>query len=548
MLIRRHGGPIVWLLAAALLLSGCFALPTGGVVSGTVSFAGYNYCGWAGTQAVGLPWLPFDAEELVVRFHTGISPGRAAGLLKSLGLEIVDYNDVLDAYLARSADRLALLRAYEVLQRHGSVRSVEPNRVFTGLAVEPADPEYGRQRWHFEMANIPEAWAAGHTGSDTVIVAVLDGGFQMDHPDMGDARWYKPYDAFTRREGPLSDDGPPGALAHGTHVAGIIGALTNNGAGGAGVAWDVRIMPVRVLRWRDGAGGTGYMGTLDVVATGVRWAVDNGAHIINMSLGTEAGLVGALSASALAEELERAYRRGVTVIAAAGNSGDASPFFPACDPRVISVGALYPGPGGPQRAWYSSYGPHVTLFAPGGGGSWDVWSANRTAGPEYQGSQGTSMAAPHVAGVAALLHAAGVTEPERIKAALCLGAARGSGLGAYDAERYGPCGFLDAFGALTVADPPGLEDVRVLLGRREGSAFAVQQEVWARPQGGFTVQHVPTGVWDVLAWVPRSGGDTVQPGDLAGWASVYVSGTPVGGQRIVLEPVPAGADPVRIQR
>src|SRR5690606_25824009 len=199
----------------------------------------------------------------------------------------------------------------------GRCQSAEPNLIFSGLShgPEPNDPEFYRQRWHMEMARVPAAWAAGHGRGDGVIVAGPDGGFQMDHPDFDPARWYKPYDAFRLREGPPVDDGPPPAAAHGSLVTGIIGAETNNGIGVAGIASRVQLMPVKVLRWQSGV----YEGTLETVATGVRWAVDNGAHIISMSLGLEAHRAGGAAATSLAGELERAYRRGVLVIAAAGN-------------------------------------------------------------------------------------------------------------------------------------------------------------------------------------------------------------------------------------
>ncbi|HEY8495472.1 MAG TPA: S8 family serine peptidase [Limnochordales bacterium] len=531
------------MLTAALLLAGCFRFPSSNSISGTVSIVGHDYCGMPSPQVFAAAWLPFDAEELVVRFRSGVDVGRVLALVAELGLELVRYNEVLDAYIVRAPSRMELQQAYEALQRHSAVRAVEPNKVFYGLGVVPSDPEYERQRWHYELANVPAAWAAGYTGGE-VVVAVLDGGFELEHPDLKD-RWYRPYDAFLLREGPFGDDGPSTALAHGTHVAGIIGAVANNGIGGAGVAWNVRLMPVRVLRWQNGS----YTGKLEVIATGLRWAVDNGAHIVNMSLGTDASL--ATGSAVLAAELERAYSKGVTVIAAAGNSASTVPYFPACDPHVVAVGAVKAaGPGASilERSPESGYGPAITLFAPGGDSGAQVWSANRTYGQQYAGAHGTSMAAAHVSGVAALLHAAGVRGPERIKAALCLGASRGPAPSHYDPDVYGPCGFLDAYGALSVAHPPGAEDVRVLVGRREGSAFRVQDETRARPEGGFTLRGIPSGQWEVLAWVPRSDEDEVRPGDLLGRASVYVSGGAVGGQRLVLEPVPAGTEPLRIQR
>jgi subtilisin family serine protease len=174
-------------------------------------------------------------------------------------------------------------------------------------------------------------------------------------------------------------------------VAGIAAAATNNGIGIAGVSWGARIMPVKVL----GATGEGLLST---VAAGIEWAVNNGAQVINMSLGGRG-----TPPSALGDAIAYAHAQGVVCIAAMGNSGDSSVYYPAALEHVIAVAATGPAD---LRASYSSYGPHCDLAAPGGddsGGNVGDRVYSTYPSSSYAWMQGTSMATPHVAGAAALL-------------------------------------------------------------------------------------------------------------------------------------------------
>lgn len=276
--------------------------------------------------------------------------------------------------------------------------------------VRPDDPLYGAQ-WSLPLARVPRAWARSR-GSERVVVAVLDTG-KLDHPDLA-GRWLPGYDFISSSDsagdgnGRDPDPTDPGSISgdssglHGTHVAGIVGAHDNNGMGIAGVDWNCKLLPVRVLGVKGGRGSDSD------IADGIRWAAglhvkgvpDNPtpADVINLSLGGRGG------SSALQDAIDDAYDHGVIVVAAAGNQADdASKYAPAGLRHVITVGATNRDG---LQASYSNRGPRVDLMAPGGDlsdGSGGGILSTLGADNEYGWLSGTSQAAPHVSGAVALL-------------------------------------------------------------------------------------------------------------------------------------------------
>ncbi|MBC5795878.1 peptidase S8 [Sphaerospermopsis sp. LEGE 00249] len=262
----------------------------------------------------------------------------------------------------------------------------EPSTSLTG----PNDQYYSKQ-WNLHKIGVEGAWT--RTKGSGVTVAVIDTGITKVR-DLYETKIVKGYDFVNDTETAQDDNG------HGTHVAGTVAQATNNKYGVAGVAYEASLMPLKVL----GADGGG---TVADIAEAIKFAANNGADVINMSLG------GGGESQLMKEAIEYAHRKGVVIVAAAGNESTDGSSYPARYPHVIGVSAF--GPDG-EKADYSNFGAGVDISAPGGSDAGAILqeTINENGEGVFLGLQGTSMAAPHVAGVAALVKAAGVTDPEEI--------------------------------------------------------------------------------------------------------------------------------------
>jgi serine protease len=299
-------------------------------------------------------------------------------------------------------ERWQEILAYVRQELRDSAQVVEPNYQykldFIG-STRPNDPLYSKQ-WNLASINIEKAWEKSK--GKGVVVAVIDTGVSRVE-DLQQTEFVKGYDFVNDDDDPSDDNG------HGTHVAGTIAQSTNNNLGVAGIAYEAKIMPLKVLN-------SFGIGTTTDIAEAIRFAADHGANIINMSLG------GAGESSILKEAIDYAYNKGVTIIAAAGNANYPAAFYPARYPKVIGVAATAPTG---EKAFYSNYGAGVDISAPGGDMRGADGKKNEAGGilqntidkegkSIYASFQGTSMASPHVAGVAALIEAMGVQKPEEV--------------------------------------------------------------------------------------------------------------------------------------
>ncbi|MDR9391051.1 MAG: S8 family serine peptidase [Trueperaceae bacterium] len=361
---------------------------------------------------------PFRAGEIVVGFAGGPRL-RPAGTLRVQGTPLRRTGRIgaLDVarYDAPGADEEATLRLAAALAERPDVRYAHPNYLVRTLRT-PNDPLYPDQ-WHYPALDLPGAWDVTTGDADTV-VAVVDSGMAVrigdpgaSHADLYD-RVIGGYDfvsdAATAGDGDGRDADPydPSAFSHGTHVAGTIGASTNNAMGVAGVDWRAGLLNARALN------GDG-LGTVFDVADALTWsaglATDDAptnpdpAHVINLSLGGE-GSCYPVFQDAL-DRIEASAPQSAIVVVAAGNEAvDAGTTSPASCRGVIAVGATTRDG---DRAWYSNHGASIDVMAPGGDGTDPIYSTSPYGGDRnaYVGTTGTSMAAPHVAGVVALMKA-----------------------------------------------------------------------------------------------------------------------------------------------
>ena len=394
-------------------------------------------------------WAP---GEIVVKFKRGVSDDVIHGINQRRGTSVLSVSKRGKFKRLRIPKNKTVKEMAAIYSRNPNVEYAEPNFIRSALLV-PNDPYYLYQ-WHLDNSsgsgiNMESAWDE-QTGNPNVIVAVIDTGVAYENhksfqqaPDLANTSFVQGYD-FVNNDGHANDD-----EGHGTHVAGSIAQSTNNNLGVAGVAFNTTIMPIKVLN----AQGDGY--DTDV-ANGIRFAADNGANVINLSLG------GPSSSATLENAVAYAYGKGVAIVCSAGNEyeeGNAPSYPAAYDAYCIAVGATRFDE---TRAYYSNTGSYldITVDQNGDGYGDGVLQQTFDRNPRdfgYWFYQGTSMAAPHVAGVAALVIANGVTGPDNVRDAL-ESTAEDKGLAGWDGE-YG-WGIVDAYTALNY-NPAPVHDVAV---------------------------------------------------------------------------------------
>ncbi len=339
--------------------------------------------------------------------NSAVNDWYAVSLEGTAGKTSLKHNPKTGDFTASTQSGKDLTEVIDQLKTDPNVEAVEPNYIIRASRV-PNDPYYASSLWGMQRINAPQAWEVT-TGSPSIIVADIDTGVDRNHPDLRDAMWvntkeipnnsldddnngyiddYYGWDWINNDNNPMDDHG------HGTHTAGTIAARGDNGEGVAGVSWQSKIMALKFL----GADGSG---SLSDAIQALHYAADNGARIANNSWGC------VCNSLFLEDALTYAYNKGVVIVAAAGNNNqDASTFYPAASTKAIAVGALDEDG---NRASFSNWGTKIDVMAPGTNilstraSNGIMCPLSQSVSPYYCYASGTSMAAPHVAGLAALL-------------------------------------------------------------------------------------------------------------------------------------------------
>jgi len=322
-------------------------------------------------------------DGLLVRFKDRASAISVEHIVAAAGGTVEDVAGATGFVRVSTGTRSAAA-VESALASSSVVDTVEPNRIRHADLV-PNDPRYANQAAYLQEMHFPDAWNTT-TGNDSMILAIVDSGVQLNHPDL--AGRLVPGHDFVNNDASPDDD-----FGHGTMVAGIAAAVTNNGQGVAGGAWRGKIMPVKVL---DSQGSA----TDENIAAGITFAVDHGATVINLSLG------GPGASDTLQTAVNYATSHNVVVVAAAGNDGDngftaaTTPHYPAACDGVIAVGAT---DSSGNHASFSSYGSWIDVVAPGKG---IVATAKPTSSnnfSQYGSGDGTSFSSPLVAATVFLM-------------------------------------------------------------------------------------------------------------------------------------------------
>ncbi len=338
----------------------------------------------------------FEPGVVLVAFNPGPDATALSGstreeVLRDYGARRINAIPAIDVDVV-SVPAGQELEIVQALNRDPQVLYAEPNYIYQAL-VTPDDPHFLSQ-WALPKIAAPAAWDIV-TGTESIKIAIIDSGIDSGHPDLA-AKIVPGYDYIDRDSTPNDQNG------HGTHVAGIAAAVTNNSVGVAGTAWGAQIMPLRALNAEG-------KGTSEDIALAIGWAELNGAKIVNLSLG------GPSSSPTLQNAITHAHNSGILVIAAMGNAGTNAAYYPAAYTNVMAVAATDIDD---VRAAYSNYGTHCDIAAPGGTmmyyhqtsgirstmPTYDVYmTTSESYYKNYDYVVGTSQATPFVSGLAALI-------------------------------------------------------------------------------------------------------------------------------------------------
>jgi thermitase len=316
----------------------------------------------------------YAPDRILVRFKPGTRGEKEREVANRNGLEQIDEIPQIETKVLKIKDKGNVAAKIRALSKNPNIIYAEPDYIVKS-ELTPNDPLFPNQWSHrSQFTNSEAAWDVTTGGAD-IIIAVLDTGLELTHEDVSN-RIISGYDFHNNDSDPTDDHG------HGTRITGVAAATGNNITGVSGFDWKAKIMPVKVMS------STGA-GSWSVVAKGLTWAADNGANVINMSLGGSPSL-------SIQSAVEYAASKNVVMAAGTGNDGQEVKRYPAAYPEVMAVGSVYKD----KLSAFSNHGDHLSVVAPGEG----IHTINLNN--SYGLTAGTSAASPHVAGLASLVWAA----------------------------------------------------------------------------------------------------------------------------------------------
>ncbi len=422
------------------------------------------------------------------------------------------------------------------LETDPNVEAIGPNYLYKRLAI-PNDPKFTDQK-NLSLIGAPTAWDT-QKGSASVLVAVLDDGYSPNQNDIID-RISFPIPKAGLWLDPANKDNDPVELpprdptdtsnTHGTAVASVIAANTNNARAIAGVTWEgVKVVPIKIF-----ADSATSDSTSAIVAGAIDAAVDVKASVINMSFCLESNppLCSTTSDPIIDAALEKAYKAGIVLVASSGNDAlyanyaVASVAYPASNRYVLAVGSVE---NTLVRSDFSDYGPNLDLVAPGR----NVWVLLDTGIAQ---ESGTSFSAPTVAGVAGLLQSCGLTNPDLVNARLLETAQDLDKAGRDDQTGNG---LVRADLALAGPDASNNLGVTTVVSSSKGIVKTVQSFLQAgRSTGAYTFEGLSPGTYLIRVSVDANRDGREDSGDLVGQRSVVVTGSPAYGQDVRLDQLP----------
>ncbi len=353
--------------------------------------------------------MQYVSDQVLVKFKSSVTEEMREAAIASYQSTTLKIISSINVYQLQVPEDVSVEEMLYLLEQNPDVEYAEPNYFRRLAQVTPDDPFFSDQYALYNPGGVfgpPSSPQSGTAradiyaregweetwGNESVIIAILDTGADFNHPDLDGQLFSNGYDFINDDPDPIDDHG------HGTIVAGIAAAKTNNGEGIAGVAWNCKILPIKIV---DNTGWTDVSTEID----GITWAILNGADVINLSLG------GPGVSQSEQDAIRAAYNNGIVVVAAAGNDGVAT-YYPAAYPECMAVASTnssdervtFLNTATDPLPWESNYGPEIDIAAPG---DWvlSLYPTSLTTPPflPYIWASGTSLSTPHVAGLAALI-------------------------------------------------------------------------------------------------------------------------------------------------